>query len=66
MKQPPQQDILALPLFQRAELALKAAFEEMVEEHVRNKWSIYIWRDGKVVDILPEKLQERSTMARTA
>ncbi len=66
MKQTPNPKVLALPLFQRAELALQEAFEEMVEEHVRNKWPIYICRDGKVVDILPDKLQQRSATARTA
>jgi len=47
----PPADILELPLAQRAEMALKAAVEKVVEEHARDGRPLYIWRDGKVVEV---------------
>jgi len=47
----PPANILELPLAQRAEMALKAAVEKVVEEHVRDGRPLYIWRDGKVVEV---------------
>ena len=41
-------------------MALKAAVEKVMEEHARNGLPIYIWRDGKVVDISAEELRARS------
>ncbi len=56
-----------LPLeIDRAEKALRAAVDKLVEQHVRDRRPIYVWRDGKVVDILPEELQARSEAPRTA
>jgi hypothetical protein len=43
----PPANILELPLAERAEMALKAAVEKVVESHVRDGRPIYIWRDGK-------------------
>jgi hypothetical protein len=37
-------------------MALKAAVEEAIKEHAREGRSIYIWRDGKVVEIPAEEL----------
>ena len=42
---------MELPLIERAEMAFKAAVEKVMEEHVRLGLPIYIWRDGKVVEI---------------
>ena len=53
-------NVLELPLIERAFMALKAAVEKVMEEHVRNGLPIYIWRDGKVVDISAEELRARS------
>ncbi len=55
MTKPPA-NVLELPLEQRAEMALKAAVEEVIIEHARQGLPIYIWRDGKVVELSPEEL----------
>jgi hypothetical protein len=47
----PPANILELPLAQRAEMALKAAVEKVVEEHMRDGRPLYIWRDGKVIEV---------------
>ena len=54
-------NILELPLGQRAEMALKAAVEKVVEEHVRDGRPLYIWRDGKVAEVSAQELREQST-----
>ena len=53
MTKPPA-NVLTLPLEQRAEMALKAAVEEVIVEHAQKGLPIYIWRDGKVVEVPPE------------
>ena len=53
----PSADILALPLHVRAEMAMKAAFEKLVRERLRDG-SPYSWHDGKVVAVQPEELKE--------
>jgi hypothetical protein len=40
----------------RCNSALKAAADEVIEEHARNGWPIYVWEDGKVVAIPDEQL----------
>jgi hypothetical protein len=57
----PPANILGLPLAQRAEMALKAAVEKVVEEHVRDGRPLYIWGDGKVVEVSSQELREQST-----
>jgi hypothetical protein len=57
----PPANILELPLAQRAEMALKAAVEKVVEEHVRDGRPLYIWRDGQVVEVSAQELREQST-----
>jgi hypothetical protein len=59
MTKPPA-NVLELPLEQRAEMAFKAAVEEVIVEHARQGLPIYIWREGKVVDRSPEELREES------
>jgi hypothetical protein len=56
MKNPPE-NVLELPLEKRAEMALKAAVEKVMEEHAREGLPIYIWRDGGVVEVSPEELR---------
>ena len=41
-------------------MALKAAVEKVMEEHARNGLPIYVWQDGKIVDISAEELRLRS------
>jgi len=48
-------------LEQRAEMALKAAVEKVIVEHARKGLPIYIWREGKVVELSPEELRVEST-----
>jgi hypothetical protein len=59
MTKPPA-NVLELPLEQRAEMAFKAAVEEVIVEHARQGLPIYIWREGKVVELSPEELQAES------
>ncbi len=59
MTKPPA-NVLELPLEQRAEMALKAAVERVIVEHARQGLPIYVWRDGKVVEIPPEELRAES------
>ncbi len=52
--------ILELPLEERAEMALRVAVENAIAERARAGLPIYVWRDGTVVEISPEKLRQRS------
>lgn len=61
MTKPPA-NVLALPLEQRAEMALKAAVEEVIVEHARQGWPIYIWRDGRVVEVPPDELRAQAAV----
>jgi hypothetical protein len=58
MKEPPA-NVLELPLQERALMALKAAVEKVWEEHAREGLPIYVWRDGKVVEVSPEEVRMR-------
>ncbi|HUY15090.1 MAG TPA: hypothetical protein VMX16_15905 [Terriglobia bacterium] len=58
MREPPP-NVLELPLEVRAEMAMKAAVEKVIEEHARLGFPIFIWRDGKVVEIPAEELRAR-------
>jgi len=55
-----------LPIEERALMALQAAVAKVIENHVRDMRPIWGWRDGKVVDLLPEELAARSEKSRTA
>ena len=43
-------------------MALKAAVEKVIIEHARRDLPIYIWRDGKVVEISPDELRARAIL----
>lgn len=45
-----------LPLFVRAEMALREAVAEAIEDHRRTGDPLVIWRDGKVVLVPAEEL----------
>jgi hypothetical protein len=64
MTKPPA-NVLNLPLEQRAEMALKAAVEKVVVEHARQGLPIYIWRDGKVVEVPPAELRVQAAALET-
>ena len=53
-KLPPE--VLALPLHQRAEMALKAAVRKVVEEHARLGLPLYISSQGRVVAASAKKV----------
>ncbi|HJT52290.1 MAG TPA: hypothetical protein VJ848_00460 [Candidatus Angelobacter sp.] len=55
-KRPP--NILELPLGERAEMALKAAVEKVIESHIRDGRPISIWREGKVVEVSAQELRD--------
>lgn len=65
MTKPPA-NVLSLPLEQRAEMALKAAVEEVIVEHARKGLPIYIWRDGKVVAVRPDELRAQAAILQAA
>jgi hypothetical protein len=56
----PSPNVLELPLFERATMALKAAVEQVIEEHAREGLPLYIWRDGKVVAVPAEEFRKKS------
>jgi hypothetical protein len=58
IKPPP--NVLELPLQERAFMALQAAVEKVIEEHIREGLPLYIWRDGKVVAVPAEELRTPS------
>jgi hypothetical protein len=53
-------EIMALPIQERAALAMQAAFQNAVEEHLRDGLPMYVWREGKVVAVPAEELLEKS------
>ncbi len=64
MTKPPA-NVLELPLEERAELALKVAVEKVIVEHARQGLPIYIWRDGRVVEVPPDELRAESARLQT-
>jgi len=54
IKPPP--NVLDLPLLDRAQMAMKAAIEKLIEEHAREGLPLYLWRDGKVVAVPAKEL----------
>jgi hypothetical protein len=53
------EDILELPLVERAEIAFKVAVEKAMKRHARKGLPAYILRDGKVIEISNEELKIR-------
>lgn len=49
----------ALPLHQRAEMALREAVEEVIERHARLGLPIYVWRNDRMIDISAEEAAKR-------
>jgi hypothetical protein len=58
MKKPPV-NVLELPLIERAEMALKAAVERVMEEHAREGFPVYVLRDDEIIEISAEELRTR-------
>jgi hypothetical protein len=56
MKRIPK-NILRLPMEKRAEMALREAVNEVIEEHARLGLPLYVGRKGKVVELSPEEVR---------
>lgn len=52
--------VLELPIPERGLVALKVAVRKAIEEHAREGLPIYVWQDGKVVEIPPEQVAAES------
>ena len=48
------QDVMGLPIEQRAEMAFKAAVAKALSEHARLGLPVYIWRNKRVVKLSPK------------
>ena len=48
-----------LPIAEQAKRALTEAVEELIDQNARLGLPIYVWRDGKLVDIGPEEAAKR-------
>lgn len=51
----PSRNVLRLPLEKRAEIAFKIAVAKAIDEHSRLGLPVYIWRNGKVVELSATK-----------
>lgn len=51
--------IRALPLEERAFLALRVAVRKAIRERLRAGLPVYVWKDGKVVDLAATKRPKR-------
>ncbi len=67
------QNVLELPLEQRALLALKSAVKKAIAERTREGLPVYVWSSGKVVELSARRLRadsrhvsKRATGARKA
>lgn len=47
------QNVLDLPMEERALLALKEAVKDAIEENWRRGVPVYVWKDGDVVELPP-------------
>ncbi len=54
-------NILELSLAARAEMAFKAAVENVIRERMAKGLTIHVWRDGKVLDLSPGELRRGRT-----
>ena len=51
----PLKAVLRLPIEKRAEIAFKIAVAKAIDEHARLGLPVYIWRDGRVVELSPDE-----------
>ena len=54
MNRQAQARIHKMSLNRRALMAFRLAVKEVMAEHVRKDLPIYVWRNNKIVDVLPE------------
>jgi len=60
IKEPP--NVVGLAMSERGLMALKTAVKKAIEEHAREGVPIYVWRDGKVVEIPRDELRAQSIL----
>jgi hypothetical protein len=53
----PSKAVLRLPIEKRAEIAFKIAVAKAIDEHARLGLPVYIWRDGRVVELSPDEVR---------
>ena len=63
MKTQTIEDVRQLPLSRRAEMALREAVEEVIEDHIRSGRPIHVWRDGQVVEMSAQELRAQVNAA---
>ena len=56
IKPPP--NVLELPLHERACMAMQAAVEGVILEKAAKGGTLFIWRDGKVVEVASDEVRE--------
>jgi hypothetical protein len=56
----PSKAVLRLPLHKRAEIAFKIAVAKAIDEHARLGLPIYVWRDGRVIELPPDEVRNIS------
>jgi hypothetical protein len=56
----PTKAVLRLPIEKRAEIAFKVAVAKAIDEHARLGLPVYIWRDGRVVELSPDEVRQPS------
>jgi hypothetical protein len=54
----PSKTVLRLPLEKRAEIAFKIAVAKAIDEHARLGLPIYVWRDGRVVELPQDEVSD--------
>lgn len=54
----PSKRVLRLAIEKRAEIAFKIAVAKAIDEHSRLGLPVYIWRNGKVAELSPDKARK--------
>ena len=57
---PKSRNAAAIRLIAKAEKALKVAVRNAIKDHQRTGDPMYIWENGKVTKVSPEKMLRRS------
>jgi hypothetical protein len=60
----PSTAVLRLPLHKRAEIAFRIAVAKAIDEHARLGLPVYVWRDGRVVELPPDEARSTSESSR--
>ena len=52
--------VLDLPLEERALMALRAAVKKAIADHLREGLPVYVWSNGRVVDLSVREIRKNS------